>query len=353
MIEIEYDKILKEYEEYFQPVIFLDSDFHITYKNAAAKIVNLKPRVGTNIIRYMDCANIEKLCAAVEKGEWKIVKLDVASPIKRCVVIPVSESVIVFIFFDALNLLNDGEETESDIIKEAEEIIRGYSEEQKNIIKENQIRYSPENIKRRIRSQEHFHKHMLNLNPQNNSAHENKYENYCDIGRSLNNFASGVSPYIKSFGYKIAFKIEDRMYLYKLNKDDLMTINFILATFAFKYSIFNRLDIFFFSDSHMTTLQYEFRAGSDFAETHKDMFVKNYIKELNDIRYLDLTLAALLAKNNDLKLNVYFDSDGGKVCMDLLFYNKPGNIVESNSERPDYITIEDVQERVEIEFAGI
>ena len=344
MIEKDNDKILKEYEEYFQPVIFLDADFNIIYKNAAAKTVNLKPRAGTNIKRYMDYVNIEKLCAAVEKDEWKIVKLNVASPVKRCVAIPVSESGIVFIFFDALNLLKDDEETESDIIKEAEEIIRGYGEEQKNIINENQPGFSSENIKRKIRSQEHFQKHMINLNPQSGG----KYKNYCDIGMSLNNFISGITPYINSFGYKIAFKIEDKMYLYKLNKNDFMTINFILATFAFKYSIFSKLDIGFSCGFDKATLQYEFRAGSDFAENHKDMFVKNYSKELNDIKYLDLTLAALLAKNNDLKLNVYFDSDGGKVRMDLIFYNKQSDIVESRRERPDFITVEDVRERAEI-----
>jgi hypothetical protein len=352
---IEYDKIVKEkeYEGYFQPVICLDADLNITYKNTAAKIVNIKPRAGTNIKKYMDDANIEKLCAAVEQQEFKIIKLNVVSSVKRCVLMPDGESATVLMFFDALNPLKDDSETESEIIKEAEDIIHRYNADIKNIIKENQVKFSPENIKKMIRAKEHLKKHMLNLNPKI----EDKYKIYCDIGRFFKNFSSGVSPYINSFGYKIAFKIEDKMYLYKLNESDLMTINFIMATFAFKYSLFNKVDICFSSDFHMAKLQYEFRAGSDFAENHRDMFVKNYLNEIKDIRYLDLNLAALIAKNNDLKLNVYFDPEnGGKVCMDLIFYNhnKKGELSSPvPGECMNYITVEEIKGQAEIEFAGV
>ena len=356
---IENDKILKEkeYESYFQPVIFLDAGLNVTFKNTAAKIVNIKPRIGTNIKKYMDGANIEKLCAAVERQELKIIKLNVISPVKRCVVLPDSIFVTGLIFFDSLNLLKDDDETENVIIEKAEKIICRYNKQVKNIIKENQISFSPENIKRIIRSQDHFKKHMIHINPRMNFLQEDQYKICCDIGVALNTFASGVSPYINSFGYKISFKIEDRMYLYKLNENDFMTINFILAGFAFKYAVFNKVDISFSGDFNMAALQYEFRAGSDFPENHKDLFVKNYLDELKDIRYLDLNLAALIAKNNDLKLDVYFDPEnGGKVCMDLIFrnHNKKDDLASPRpGARLNHIAAEDIKEQAVIEFAGL
>ena len=344
------NKIFEEYEEYFQPVILLDSDFNIIYKNAAAKIVNIKPRVGTNIKKYMSGVNIEKLYAAVKNKELKIIKLDIISPIKRCVVKPCGGAFFALIFNDALNLLNDDIENDSEMIKEIEEIMYKYSEAEKDIIKEAQADLSIENNKKYIRFQEHFKKHIVNLNRLNG---ENKYKIYCDIGIALNTFAAGISQYINSFGYKIAFDIEDKMFFYKLNESDLMTINFILASFAFKHAIFNKVDICFSGGFNNAALKYEFRAGCDFAKNHKEMFVKDCLRDLKDINYLDLSLAALIAKNNDLKLSVYNDSDRGKVCMVVSFFAKKDELASPiPGEKPNYITVEDIKERAEIEFAG-
>ena len=351
------DKIFKEYEDYFQPVILLDSDFNVIYKNGAAKIVNIKPRAGTNIKKYMDGENIAKLYAAVDKDESKIIRLDVISPIKRCVVKPYGKEITAMIFYDALNLLKDNDINEEDITKEIEELIGRYCEAEKNILRENQINFSSENNKKLIRFQEHLKKHLANLNFRNHQrGGENKYKNYCDVGEFLNGFVLVVSQYINSFGYKIAFNIEDRMFYYKLNEGDLMTVNFILAAFAFKHAVFNKVDLCFYSDFDAAKLKYEFRAGNGFMETHKDMFVKNYIEDLKDIAYIDLNLAALVAKNNDLKLEVYFDSDSGKVCMALIFCAKKDGIVSASlplDEQLNYIDAEDIKERLEIEFAGI
>ena len=337
------NRILEEYEEYFQPAIILDYDFNIIYKNAAAKTVNIKPRVGTNIKKYIDGANVEKLYAAVENYELKIIKLDVIPPVKRCVVRPCGNSAVALIFYDALDFLNDDAENEKEIFKEIEGIICKYSEAEKN------IDFSTENVKKHMRFREHFKKHMINLNTRTGAANKT----YCDIGGALNTFASGVSPYINSFGYKIAFYIEDKMFFYKLNENDLTTINFILTAFAFRHAIFSRADMYFTCGFNAATLKYEFRAGGDFAKNHKDMFVKDYLKDLKDIRYLDLNLAALIAKNNGLKLSVYFDPDRGKVCMVLTFCAAKYELASPfPGGRPNYITVEDVRGHMEIEYAG-
>jgi hypothetical protein len=111
-----------------------------------------------------------------------------------------------------------------------------------------------------------------------------------------------------------------------LNRNELLSINLILSAFALRYSIFNRIDIRFFSDFYAGIsgiLRYEFTVENDFTNKHSDMFVNDYSDNLKDMEYLDLNLAALIAKNNNLNLSVYSNTDkGGKVHLDLMFGTK-------------------------------
>ena len=173
----------------------------------------------------------------------------------------------------------------------------------------------------------------------------------------MNNFTSSVSQYIKSFGYKIGLNIEDKMFFYMLNEGDLLLINFIMSAFAFKHSIFNRINISFRNDYYAGVLRYEFTTGNDFIQTHKDIFVKDYLKEINDIEYLDLNLAALVAKNNNLKFRVYFDEESGnKIFLDLILGDKSLDLESpspDSNEYRNYITSENIKEISEVAFADV
>jgi len=177
----------------------------------------------------------------------------------------------------------------------------------------------------------------------------------------MNIFTSGISKYVNSFGYKIEFDGEDKMFYYRLSEEDFRLINFILSAAAFKYAMFDKINIKFISDFHAKIsgiLRYEFRAGSDFGQIHPGMFAEDYINEIKDIDYIDLNLASLAAENNGLKLRVYFiPDDGGKVCFDLIFPAKERDLKSPFGEEPgNYvikITEEDIIKFAEIEFAEV
>ena len=349
------EQIYKKYERYAYSAILLDSGFNIIYKNSAAKMLNIKPRIGTNIKKYIDLLNIGKLCAAVEKGEYGIIKLDVTSPIKRCVIQPENKNITALLFYDALNFLKESDTVEFETISKIENIIGKYNERRKNLIIDHGDYFS-ENNRKIIRINEHFRRHMINLNSRRNDKHKI----YCDIGEFLNNFSASISQYISAFGYKMnfnIFNIRDKMFFYMLSESDLLLVNFIMSAFAFKHSIFNKVDISFRDEYSVWILRYEFITENNFLQSHKNIFVKGDLFRINDIEYLDLNLAALIAKNNNLKLRVYFDEESGnKVFMDLVFSDKNYNNNNIESPRTDehrnYISPEKIKELAEIEFAG-
>jgi len=353
---------MQESDFYPYPVILTDAGFNIIYKNSAAvKSAGLKLRLGTNMKKYMDLADFDKLCGANEKKEFRILKLNTASTLKRFAFHPGSETVKAVIFYDALNFIKENDPNEGGIIKSIEKIIYQY------YIKEMQVKthISPvrnadfygRDYKKISRITEHFVKHMANLPPHG----EGKYKNYCDIAAFLNKFAPSISQYVSSFGYKVNFHIEDKMFFYMLNENDFLLINFIMSAFAFKYTVFNKVDISFRSDYYAGIsgiLRYEFTTGKNFIRTHKDIFVSDYLSEINDIEYLDLNLAALIAKNNGLKLRVYYgEDDDNRIFMDLIFREIKIPCAESPpldlGKYGNYITPDEIKKQAEIQFAGV
>ena len=351
--EIKTERIYRKYEKYVYAAILLDREFNIIYKNDAAKMLNIKPRIGTNIKKYIDLPNIGKLCAAVEKGEYGIIKLDVTSPIKRCVIQPEFKDVTALIFYDALNFLKESDTVEFETIKKIENIIGKYNERRKTLITDRGD-YFPENNRKIIRINEHFRRHMINLN----SRRDGRHKTYCDVGEFLNNFAGSVSQYTGAFGYKVNINIVDKMFFYMLCESDLLLVNFIMSAFAFKHSIFNKIDVSFRGEYFDWILRYEFITENDFLQSHKDIFIRDRLCAISDIEYLDMNLAALIAKNNNLKLRVYFDEDGGsKVYLDLIFGDKNRNNFNLESpntaESRNYMSPEKIREHAEIEYAGV
>jgi hypothetical protein len=145
----------------------------------------------------------------------------------------------------------------------------------------------------------------------------------------MRNFNEVTSLYIKNLGYKTDIAMEDKMFIYKLNESDFLALNFILVPLAFEYSILGRINIRFWTHSRYSEprsrnsigiLRYEFTVSNDFQQTHKDMLMTNYLERIGSIEYIDLFLAALIAENNGLKLNVGFAGDNGsRVYIDLIF----------------------------------
>lgn len=369
-------RLFGECEKYHQPVIALDSRLNIIYKNSPAKILNLKPRLNISISRYIDEENAKKLADSIENNEFKIITLDVVSPFKRCVSQPHDKNFTLLVFYDALNFFADDPDVSDNINKteKIEDIISVYNcERKKNAAKNPGLLCSDSNIdhdafrennRNLTKINDHFRRHMINLPPENLLKNPAR-KNYREIKPLLNRFSAAISQYISPFGYKITFNIEDKMFLYDLNEEDFLLINFILSAAALKYSVFNKADVTFHSDYSPDIsgiLRYEFRVGGDFAETHGDMFACDYINEIKNTDYIDFNLAALVAKNNGLKLRVYFNPDagGGNVCFDLIFRVKHRDDKDKDmTESPfggDYmpeITPTEIISLAETELSGI
>jgi hypothetical protein len=321
---------LKKYEEYNYPVILLDSDLDIIYKNTAARFTarfsKIKFKIGTNIKKYINPENIEKLYDTFNSKTINTVNLNLFSDTNQCVVqfdyieqCREKTPVAVLKFFNSLAYLKDGEH---DIISKINNIITVKTKGNAGISYEsNKSSKSDKNI---IRLWEHFKRNIYNLEfPLNSSA-----KSYCDIGMFMHTFDEGISLYIKSLGYKTDFAAEDKMFIYRLNKSDFAAVNLILVPLAFEYSVLGRIAIKFWTHSckgrnPIGILRYEVMVSKDFVQTNNDMLISNYHKSIGSIEYLDLFIAALIAENNGLRLNVRFSVDNGnRVYMDLIFDSK-------------------------------
>ena len=209
-----------------------------------------------------------------------------------------------------------------------------------------------ENNKKILRVREHFRRHILNLK----TDAADIYKSYCDIGAFMRSYENGILPSINNLGYKINFNTEDKMFLYRLNERDFLTVNFILASIAFEYSVFNKINVRFFKNNDkFNVLRYEFSVPRDFARTHSDMLSGNNLENIEKIEYMDLVLSDLIAQNNDMRLDMRFNEDNGsKVYMDLIFLIK-GEVCMSPSPLTErcinFITAEYVREKAEIELS--
>jgi hypothetical protein len=154
----------------------------------------------------------------------------------------------------------------------------------------------------------YFLRHIANTDARQADAEKT----YCDIWEFLNRLDTGSSRVINQLGYKIAFDIEsaDKMFMYKLNESDFLTLNFILISYALSKSIFGNLDIRFEANVGAAVLIYEFSPGSDFVKLNSEMFESGGFDNFNNFDKfaksgsIDLELAALIAENNHLKLEL-------------------------------------------------
>ncbi|MCL2774532.1 MAG: hypothetical protein FWD71_14475 [Oscillospiraceae bacterium] len=358
--ETESTKSHMKYKDYNYPVLLVDSNLIVTYKNNAARFANIKPRLGMNMEKYADPENIKKLRDTQYSEKINTIKLDIQSNIKYCLSKFESEdAVMALIFYDSLNFIKDSDDK---IFGRLNDIISKYSPEFSDVYEDADIsdNVGYENDKKILRLREHLRRHMSNI-------YLYDYDKiYCDIGAFMRKFSGGILPYISNLGYKIFFDIEDNMFMYKLNESDFLTVNFILTAFALEYSVFGKVNVKFVADSWSSNhtlgiLRYEFTVPRDFERTHRNMFIKDYQEDIGGIEYLDLSLTALIAKNNNMKTNVRFNEDNGsKVHIDLIFDSNYANcelnspIWQCYSDNSTIITVisaESVKKQADIEFS--
>jgi hypothetical protein len=328
------DETYQKYDYFSQPVVIINSDLIILYKNSAAKIVNMKPRIGANIKKYIDYDNSEKLCFSIKNKSPGIIELNIPTKINRCMIRMAKNAAWALIFFDMLNCVDESGE----ILKQFEYIISRYNEDKFNYDKQinsffdfsadsfdedenDDNTVAAENRRELInflKIKEHLRHDILNM-PGNRKI----YKNYLDIGAFLNDFNKSVSSCIIYSRYKINFTIEDKMFFYSISENDFAVINYILSVFCMRNSVFGTVNAYFYAHSNTGILRYEFRQKNGFGTIKNKPSDDGYCSNLKKINNFDLIFIIMLLKNNGLKLNVSCDSpDGGTMRIDLIFNTK-------------------------------
>ena len=336
---VELDGIIERYSGYYYPVILINrADLKVVYKNEAAKAAKMKARVGVHIKKYLDEKNLQILeTENLDKDrEDRIVELKTRP--SRCVA-RISGCMIILLFFDSLNLM---QECSPETAQKIAEITAKYDEQKLFVAgKDSSI-----NSAKAQKIRTHFDRYIANL--MMDDTKRDFLHTYCDVREFLCSLETGILPVLNSLGYQISFDAgrRDDIFVYWLNESDFLALNFILISYALTRAIFGVLEIRF--ESSTATLIYEFMSSS-----------AGGIEEQEE--NIDLELAKLIAKNNNLGLSFYAadDSDNlldrkseGKVRIAVRF------IVESDTfyqQIPacNIISADFIAERAKIEFAEL
>jgi hypothetical protein len=325
------DEMYRKYDKFSQPVVIINSDLYILYKNSAAKIVNMKPRIGANIKKYIDYDNSKKLSFFIKNKSPNIIKLNIPTKINRCMIKTTEKAGWALIFFDTLNCAGEsGERTE-----QFEYIISKYNEDKFNYDKQINsffglsvhlfddndditVTENRRDLMRFLKIKEHLRQDILNM-----PGSRKIYKHYLDIGAFMNDFNKSVSSRIIYSGCKINFTIEDKMFFYSISEDDFAVINYILSVFCIRNSLFGTVNTYFYAHSNTGILRYEFRQKNHFRTINNKPSDDGYCGNLKKINNFDFIFIIMLLKNNNLKLNVSCDStDGGTMRIDLIFNTK-------------------------------
>jgi len=254
------------------PVVLLDAaTMKVAYKNKAAQVAKVAPRVSAYINSYSDEQVLQILETLDTDSEERIIEL--GEPPSRCVA-RVSGDMIVLVFLDPLNLM---QKCLSVTIPQIAEITARYDLE-KLLISGDAV--TDTNKARKLRS--YLERYIVDLR-EKATPHT-----YCDIREFLRSLESGVSQILAKMGYRISFDMgaRDEIFIYRLNESDFLTLNFILISYALSRSVFGVLDVRF--EARTSVLTYEFMPA-DLGEQSES---------------IDLELARLIAKNNGLRLSV-------------------------------------------------
>ena len=325
--------IIERYSESYYPIVLLDSDsLKIIYKNKAARATKMKPRVGVHIKNYMNEENL-RILETLEIGEGKEIVIELNIRPSRCVA-RVSDDMIVLVFLDSLNLIQD---CSPELIQKIEGITAKYDKEKMLFVGKHEEIDTAKAQKLRM----YLDRYIDNLIM--DETKEDLLHTYCDIIEFLRGFERGVSQILEKMGYQVSFDMGDRddMFIYLLNENDFLTLNFILMSYALTRSTFGVLNVRF--EAKAGTLTYEFMSVVKFEDQEGN---------------IDLELAKLIAKNNKLELAFFAadDSDNlierkseGKAQIAIRFTKETG-IVSQQIKVFNIIDADVVAERAEIEF---
>lgn len=281
MLEME-QSVTEVYKEYYYPVILLSGDLKVTYKNETAQAAKMKPRMGVHIRNYMNEENL-KILEHIGAAR-QVVELNDCRCIAR-----LHGGMVALVFFDSLNFIRD---CDAETAARINELAAEYDEQESQCIN-NGAEKRDNNRIRKVRG--YFSRHIANIKMDREKTGFEK--SYCDIWEFLHNFEQGVLPCITNLGYTVTFATEslNRMFIHKLNESDFLTLNFIFMSYALSKSVFGVVDIKF--EAGTGAVIYEFLPCSGF------VFEKG----------MDLRLAELIAKNNDLRLEFRRSDDAGDI----------------------------------------
>lgn len=337
MKAVEINNIAEHYSEYYYPVVLLNSDLKVVYKNKAAQAAKMKFRLGVHIKNYADKANTE-IVETLKVGDSSDHIVEFNTNPSKCVARIVDDKILLM-FLDSLNLIHQcSPETKQKIT----EITAKYNEKKLLLMSKNDTVDTAKAQKIRM----YLERYIANLIM--DDTQRDFSQTYCDVMDFLRNLEIGVSPTLTKMGYQISFNTgqRDNMFMYWLNENDFLTLNLILMSHALTRSIFGVLDIRF--DARSGILIYEFMPAADFDEDEQE-------------ENIDLELAQLIAKNNNLKLRFHSadNSDNiidrkaeGKARIELSFTIEPG-IVSQLLETINIIDADIVAERAEIAFSEL
>lgn len=261
--------IIEFYKNYYYPAILLDNGLKVIYKNAAALAAKMKPRVSVHIKKYLNEENF-KILRDISDRKAAPRMIELKERQNRCLA-RCAGSVITLIFFDSINYIIDYRaETAGQINK----ILSEYEEQSFLCVDEC-------NNKKMQKIRAYCQRHIANID----SRKIDSEKIHCNIRQFFDNFDRGISPFINELGCRIKVDTgKDKMFIYKLNESDFLTLNFILLSYALSISVFGNVNIQFDPDERAVI--YEFIPISDSGKCGN----------------IDLEFAALIAENNKLKL---------------------------------------------------
>lgn len=341
----------RKYQMYFEPVIIIDLDYKVIFKNSSAQHQRIKLQINNNIRRVLTAENISKLENTIKNETVSVIDIDIPAPYNRCIASidetektdkdawTICEKIVVLIFYNSINMAkNDADytnhlldliETYNTHIMVLREVVNhGISELEDSI---NQDK-NEEEIKKQLKFVSANHQKILRLQNRLNSYINNiksspeeleKRKTYCDISKFCTNLQQELTKYLQVNGYSIRANVEDEIFIVKLYEKDFLLLHLILITFILKYSETNTVNLkFFMSDENNDgIIHYNF----PIRDIYRDKFSFENLSESEDIvdmDKLDLHLASIIASNNNSLIDIKTDSDKKNAMIDIIVLGK-------------------------------
>ena len=353
----------KKYQVYFDPVVVVDLDYKIIYKNSAAQHSYIKLQINNHINRILSAENMEKLHNTIETGAASVIDMNIPTTSNRCIanIDEVEEldeygeikheKLIVFIFFSSINLAkNNGEHINSlldllelytarmMVLKDSlnyglHNLEDSFTQNKGSEEFMKQLRFVTANHQKIARLQNRLSSYINNI--RNSPDEIDKLKSYCDISRFCENLRRELLKYLQNNGYNINFDMQDEIFIIKLYEKDFLLLNLIIIMFILKHTASNTINLKFFTETEKEInngiIRYEFQIREELLEIFKIKYTSENLTEVWDIMdmdKLDLSLASIIAGNNDSMIDIKTDSDIKRVAIDIIIHGKHTNKLE-------------------------